>query len=155
MIPLKVHLESYPKYQGWIIIVFFGFSALGNWRNGSHGLSLLFFLFAAVGLYPILFLGPVEMNTEFIRVTAILGKWRMNWDEVETLEIFQKPRHQGRAMVLHGANKRLAIPGTMLWATKDEKQGIEFFDAQVKSRNIEIKPTRRAAFQMSKNTKVR
>ncbi len=138
--------------MGWVCIVFFGLSAISSWRNGSHGLSLFFLFYAGIGLYPLLFLGSLEMNTEFIRVTTILGRWQINWDEVETLEIFPK---KGCDMVLHGNNKRLAIPGTMLWAKQDEKQMIEFFDAQIKSRKIEIKRTQRAAFQMSKNTKVK
>ena len=145
-------MADWLKHIVWLDFAVFGLFTILSWRDGARGASLVFIFFIGLGIFLLLFLGPLEMNDKFIRHTVPLGCWQMDWDEVEKIEVAPK---EGGDMVLHGKDKRMAIPGTTLWSGKEKERMIEFFNAEVKKREIKTERTKRAAFQMSKNTKTR
>ena len=150
--PLRVELAIWIKWLAWFDIALFGLAALLSQRDGFPG-WWIFLFFVAGGIFLLLILGPIEMNDKFIQHTSPLtGRCRMEWDEVEKVEIAPK---EGGDMVLHGQGKRLAVPGINLWSAKGKEQMVELFNAQIEKRGIPIERTVRAGVQTSKDTRRR
>lgn len=151
---LRVKLTVGIKWLGWLDIAFFGLCAFFSWRDEFPAWPV--FIFFASGGALLLFIdGSVEMNEQFIRNTMLLfGRWQMNWDEIERIEI--QPGHGGMGdMVLHGQDKRLAIPGINLWSGESKEQMIKLFNSQIETLGITKETTVRAGLQLSKNTRLR
>lgn len=74
----------------------------------------------------------------------------MKWNEVQYVEIDS----QGGSMVFVGENKKLAVNGPTLWSGKDKLDLARLMSAQLERYDIEIRPTEKAMFRLSRNTKV-
>lgn len=77
----------------------------------------------------------------------------MKWDEVKKIE----NDIQGGGLVFYAAdrNKRIAVvPGPGFWSGSDKQNMLKLLSEEIDKRQIELKHTPRAAYTMSKNTKV-
>ncbi len=85
MTPLRVNLVNWLKDIVWLDFAVFGLFTFLSWRDGARGASFVFLFFIGLGIFLLLFLGPLEMTDKFIRHTTPLGCWQMGWDEVKKI----------------------------------------------------------------------
>ena len=158
MKPLRVALQS-PNYKpvGWMGIVFFSFCCMGAFSTGDWWASLGFLGFVSLGAFLVLAEEVVEVgaDSEGVWQTTKSARYEIKWSEVSKIEFAaQSDIAQSMAIVLHGADKKLALFGPAQWNSEGREPMLEFIDSQIKAWNIPCEQTKRAAVQMSKDTKV-
>jgi hypothetical protein len=138
------------KVVGWVCVAFSIFCSAGALYAGDHRSSLFLLGFVALGGFIILSSGSMQMDSDSIRYYLPLRSYRLEWNEVQSIEIDS----QGGSMVFVGENKRLAVNGPTLWTGKAKFDMSRLIAAQIDRYGIEIRPTEKAMFRFSKNTKV-
>jgi hypothetical protein len=141
------------KAIGWVCIVFFLFCAVASYSAGQGSVSPFFLLFVALGVFLILITGELSMSSEEIIYTTPLAKYQMKWDEVKKVEIDL----QGGGLVFYAndRNKRMAVLGPGYWSGPDKQNLAKLLSDEMEKRQIPMEQTPRAAYTMSKNTKVK
>ena len=144
--------HTFYKFAGWIGVLFSVFCTVMSWRANTGYLPLLFLVFGLIGFYIILVSGRMETDSKSIRFYSHLGKYEMNWNEVEYVEI---DRQMGN-IVFFGKNKVLQTIGPMGWTGKKERlEMATFLFGQIKNFEIDVRQTEKAMYRLSKNTKVK
>lgn len=139
------------KVVGWAGVAFAFFCTVGAWNGGARPTSLLFLGFGALSSYLILGSGSMHVDSDFIRYYLPLRSYQMKWSEVQYIEIDR----QGGNMVFVGENKKLAVNGPAVWFGRDRFDAGQLIAAQIDRYGIELRPTEKAMFRLSRNTKVR
>jgi len=147
------------RILGWIVVVFMLFCAIMAWRAdrgrasaSTHAFVVLLFLtFVAMGIYLLLTAGSVEVTGETISYRSPVALYQINLSEVTYIEIDRS----GHSIVFCGENKRLAALGPMYWSGSDKKRILNWLGGETDKRGIEIRPTEKAMYRFSKNTRVR
>jgi hypothetical protein len=137
------------KVVGWLGVAFFLFCGVAASRAGDGGTSLWFFVLLLPGVYLILSSGSMQVDSDSVRYHLPLRSYQIRWNEVQYMEIDKT----GSKMVLGGGNKRLAMIGPYLWSNKNKNRMLQFIGEQVDKYGIQIRPTEKAMFRLSKNTK--
>jgi len=108
-------------------------------------------VFILMGLALATCTSELRVDVSEIRVMNIWGTERISWQEIRSVEAAQG----GGALVFVGPNKQLVLMGLSYWSGKDKALLIELVMAQIRTRRLEPKVTRKALFRTSKNTRIR
>lgn len=142
---------TYVKVVAWISLVFFLSCAIGALASKQADAAPWFLLFVPVGLYMLLFSGPVEMDYEKIRYNTPWAHYEILWREVSRIEIDA----QGGNIAFIGEGKQLCAIGPGFWSGEDKVQMLMMLESQTKKGGIRVDETPKAMFKLSKNTKVK
>jgi hypothetical protein len=132
----------------WLLFLLMGMSSL---LAGHEKTALLGMALAVPGVLMVLGSGSVEMNKDSITKSTAIGDSRIAWDEVTEIEIGL----DGARLVFIGRNKRLVALGPVFWSGEDTGQMLRLFAAQVETRDIDVKRTRKVIWRRNKNTKIK
>jgi hypothetical protein len=132
----------------WLLFLLMGVSSL---LAGHEKTALLGMALAVPGVLMVLGSGSVEMNKDSITKSTAIGDSRIAWDEVTEIEIGL----DGARLVFIGRNKRLVALGPAFWSGEDTGQMLRLFAAQVETRDIDVKRTRKVMWRRNKNTKIK
>ena len=141
------------KVIGWIGIAFFLFCAVASYLAGQEEVSPFFLCFVAMGIYLILATGQLSMNSEEIIYMTPLAKYQMKWGEVEAVEMDLK--RGSLVFYSDNRNKCLAVLGPHYWSGDEKYAMSRFLSKEMEKHQIKPKVTAKAAFKMSKNSKVK
>jgi hypothetical protein len=136
---------------GWVCVALFLLGSIAAGRAGARSAALIFLGFVALGSYLILSCGSMQVDSDSIRYYLPLRIYQIKWNEVQYIEIDS----QGANMVFVGENKKLAVNGPMFWTGKDKLDMGKLISTQMDRYGIELRPTEKAGFRLSRNTKVR
>ena len=139
------------KVVGWGGVAFAFFCMAGAWNAGARPTSLLFLGFGVLSSYLILSSGSMQVDSDFIRYYLPLRSHQITWNEVQYIEIDRG----GGSMVFVGDNKKLAVNGPAVWSGRDRFDVSQLIATQIDRYGIELRPTEKAMFRLSRNTKVR
>jgi len=143
--------HTFIKIVGWINILFCAFFAVMSWRAGATpGVSFIFVFFITLGVYLVLASGDMEADSESIRLNLSLAKYRINWSDIEYIEVDQ----QYGNMAFFGNGKVLNIIGPAGWSGNEKQEMINFIFHRIDELGIEVRQTQKAMFRLSKNTKI-
>ena len=155
MKPLRIELLPWLSHSGTAGLAFFSFCAGGSLLSGAWGLALLFGGFVWLSAFLLRMLGPIEADMEGIWQTTPSGRHEMKWSEITRIEVAPDPQNTGSSdIVLHGRDKRMALPGPAMWRAQGRDEMSAFIASQVSAWSIPREQTLHAAFQTSKNTKI-
>ena len=76
-------------------------------------------------------------DTAGVHHRTLLRRRSLLWEHVQWIEL----RKDGRQLVFFGEGAPLTIPGPARWPEKKRKQLIEFLQAEVEYRQIEMRPS--------------
>lgn len=138
------------KVLGWIVVAFCVFAIVGSWNAGAYNASLLFLVFAGLGVYLILGSGSMHLDSDYITYHLPLRSYQIKWNEVRHIEIDAG----GGNMVFAGDDKRLAVIGPAFWSGKDKIYLHKYMNEQLDKYNLEVRVTAKAMFRLSKNTRL-
>ena len=150
----KIFTVKHTTYKviGWMNLLLFTLCTAVSWKVGTGYIPLVFLFFVLLGLYVIWATGHMEADSISIRFYSHFGKYEINWDEVEYIEMDK----QAGNIVFFGKNKVLQTIGPTGWTGKKEKlEMINFLFGQIENRKIEVRQTEKAMYRLSKNTKVK
>ena len=131
-------------------VAFGVFGIVGSLNAGAYGASLIFLLFAALGVYLILGSGSMHLDADFITYHLPLRSYQIKWNEVRYIEIDAG----GGNMVFAGDGKRLAVVGPAFWSGKDKIYLHKYMNEQMDKYGIDVRVTAKAMFRLSKNTRL-
>ena len=137
------------KLIGAIGFIAFGFFAFITFAPSKILTTLVLLLFALWGVYLFIAYGSTKMDAQKITHTSWLGKFEIQWDEVEAI----KADSLGNNIVFAGKNKQLVIPGFSMWSGRDKGEMISLYRSALESRALQVHDIMLAAFAISKNTK--
>lgn len=139
------------KIISWACIAFFLLCSFITMSTNQYLVSIFFLLFVALGVYLLLTSGELNMSSEEIISITPIGKYRMLWEEVETIELDSKKSN----LVFFSENrsKRIAVIGPLYWYGSDKQRLSELLSEQVQKYRIPIKRSIFAGYITSKNTR--
>jgi hypothetical protein len=157
--PLKDH-ALFPNLNinistSWIVRVIYlvgiaFFLGMAVWVQISTQIIGIAVFFAAFALLEFLALllsfSTLQINYESVVMTAFYGVYKINWDEVKTIET------NGIIIALFGENKR--FPMHLGMAGKERVEFSGFLENLIQQRQIEVKPLS-SRWMTHKNTKIR
>jgi len=117
----------------------------------AYWTALFFLISANLCLVPLLRVGPLEMNEEYIRIRLAVGCFEIAWDEIEWIEINDFETF----MVLHGENKKLLIYARSLWRGREKDDVYRLFRHQIEDRELKVVESEKVQWQLSKGTRVK
>lgn len=132
------------------MLVFAGF-AVGAWLSGEWYVSPVFVLFAAWALLEFASLGDVELDAEGVTHSTLRGRYGIAWREVERIETDPMGAH----VLLEGDGKRLVLPGPTYWPRAVKAAFVTGLRRAVELHEIPRSESPRAAYLLSKNTRLR
>lgn len=97
-----------------------------------------------------LFPSSVEADMDSIGKKTWLGRYKIRWDEIERMEHTRGLTN----FVFYAEHKRLVVPGPATWSGGNGEELVEYLQAQIAERQIEVKVTFWADYKWSKNVKV-
>lgn len=142
--------HTYSKVVGWAGLAFCLFLTVSAWRAADLFLFLVSLGFLAMSCYVILTTGSMEVDSDSVRYYLPLRSYQIKWTDVKYIEVDRN----GASMVFVGENKKLSVNGPKLWTGNDKLDMAELIGTQIDSHGIEIRPTEKAMFRLSRNTKV-
>jgi hypothetical protein len=143
-----------PKLSANLLLRGRAVESKGNCPASTSLVPMIFFLlFVALSVFLILVIGELSMSSEEIIYTTPLAKYQMKWGEVKKVEIDL----QGGGLVFYAndRNKRMAVLGPGYWSGPDRQNLAKLLSDEMEKRQIPTEQTPRAAYTMSKNTKVK
>jgi hypothetical protein len=116
--------------------------------SSQYLVSLLFAVFAAIGLYLGMVSGTYVIDQESLSLDTRLGRWRMEWSEVTSAQ------YGGMGtLVLIGAGKRFALAPPGWWPRLRREEAYRFVLDQLARHQIVPSRSRIADYLWMKNTR--
>lgn len=146
--PLRV-TDRMNAVTGWVGLIFSAVIVVLAFFQGKLIIAFLFVPLLVLGTTKVLFSGAVEMDAEAVTRTNRLGRYRMEWEEIEWVETTVR----GTPMVFRGDAKQLVIPGPRLWTGTDREEIGEWLQMQLAEYQIEVRRLAWVDFKWSRNTR--
>ncbi len=118
----------------------------GNWLPAGIFLAL-----SAISFLMLVSWGVTQFNADGVERFTLFGAWRIPWCKVTSIEIDPL----STAIVLVGENRRLSIPGPVLWSGGGKKAALAVLLGQAGLRCIPLRRTMRALVLRSNNTRIK
>ncbi len=152
-IEFPIVLKINPIFRGLLGFGVFFFAAMAVlcWWQTLWGGFLFFGGITIYSVYTITQLGIVELDENIIRYRPWNQEFEILWEEVASVEFDQG----GNAIVFHGPDKQLSIPGLMLVKKQPKEQAIALLNSQIRSRQIQHTSSWKAMFRLQRNTQIR
>ena len=144
----RIDMHSY-RWVGYGTVAFFSVCCVGAAASAQYWPSVVFAIFAFVGLYIGLGAGSFTANSEGIAYESRLGKWRILWTEITSAE-----HSTLGTLVLRGGNKRFVLTPPTWWPRSVRPEAIRFVSEQLTGRRITPQLSKTADYQRMKNTRV-
>lgn len=135
--------------MSWVGLVFSAVIVALALFQGKLITALMLVPLLVLGMTQVLFSGAVEMDAEAVTRTNRLGRYRMEWEEIEWVETTVR----GTPMVFRGDTKQLVIPGPRLWTGTDREEMGKWLQVQLAEHQIEVRRLAWADFKWSRNTR--
>lgn len=128
----------------WFGLALFLVCSLVSWINGELIATLFFLFFVALGVLMLAIAVRVEINRDAIIVNSIFTKYRIAWNEIESVET------GSWVCVFHGkGKKRLVVPTS--WSGQQAASTFGFVDKQIALLGIKVTNGLLADYKIHKN----
>ena len=136
---------------GWFFFAFCVLSAVFSFqtRTGNLTISAFFAVFSLLGIYLVLAETTFSADSVCLRTRSFFGKSRLNWDEVQKVEIGRG----GQSLFFDAGQKRLVLGGPATWRKRNRAEMMTFLKAECAQRNLEWRFTVATPFFGSKNVR--
>ncbi len=141
-------VNSY-RIIGTVCVLFFGGCSVGAFLSRQYPPIAIFAFFVLLGLYMIISTGNFEVSDTFVTHRNLFGTFRMSWAEVQKIELGT----QG-AIILHGENKRFALPTPAMWSGKQKPEAFGLFCRAIDQLGVVRYPSNTADYKIHKNVRL-
>jgi hypothetical protein len=122
----------------WLGALFFLFITTISWTQGDYSAAFVLGGFAGLNLVmAIASRGSIRLSHEDIMIHGIFGRYRIRWDEVQTIEI----THDYSMIAFLNPHKRLVL--ALKYAGSNKAEVLECVLRSAKHRNISVQMTSR------------
>jgi hypothetical protein len=132
--PFKVGYHWGIKIMAWCCLIFSVWVMTELYKEISVSSTLIlpaiFFMVSGLGIYH--FSKHIEMDTEKIKVNDWFGQKEIEWAKIQRIE------YRNSVLVFYSDRKKLQITGPTNWAGNDKQNMLDFLNAQIEYRQIEI-----------------
>lgn len=134
--PLRASYHWSIKVMAWGCLVFSAWVMWSLFKEG--GISSIMWLpgifFVAGGFAIYHFSQYVEMSSNAIGVVSWLGRKEMKWSEIQGIKL----KGMTELIFLNGDKQKLRVTGPVNWFGGNKEKMIDFLEAQIDQRQIEI-----------------
>ena len=153
---LEVGLIAY-QVIGLVAVVFGGGAFLGAFLDHQYGVSVLFVVFAVLGIYIILAVGRYTLDEVGITHRNFFGTYRMLWGEIRKIEIGRsgiEATDSAGALLLLGDNKQFSVAQPSAWSGPQKTKALALLSKKIAESGVTPVETYWAAFKGHRNVKV-
>jgi len=153
---LEVGLISY-QVIGLVVGVMGGGAFLGAFLDHQYGVSVLFVVFAVMGIYVILAVGRYTLDEVGITNRNFFGTYRMLWGEIRKIEIGRsgaEATYSAGALLLLGDNKQFSVAQPSAWSGPQKTEALALLSKKIAESGVTPVETTMAAFKSHRNVKV-
>jgi len=153
---LEVGLISY-QVIGLVVGVMGGGAFLGAFLDHQYGVSVLFVVFAVMGIYVILAVGRYTLDEVGITNRNFFGTYRMLWGEIRKIEIGRsgaEATYSAGALLLLGDNKQFSVAQPSAWSGPQKTEALALLSKKIAESGVTPVETYWAAFKSHRNVKV-
>jgi hypothetical protein len=153
---LEVGLISY-QVIGLVVVVVGGGAFLGAFLDHQYGVSVLFVVFAVLGIYIILVVGRYTLDEVGITNRNFFGTYRMLWGEIRKIEIGRSgvdTTYSAGALLLSGDNKQFFVAQPSAWSGPQKTEALALLSKKIAESGVTPVETAWAGFKSHRNVKV-
>ena len=153
---LEVGLIAY-QVIGLVGVVVFGGASLGAFLDHQYGPSVLFVVFAVLGIYVILAVGRYTLDEVGITHRNFLGTYRMLWGEIRKIEIGRGgygTEYSAGALLLSGDNKQFSVAQPSAWSGPQKTEALALLSKKIAESGVTPVQSIMAAYKRHRNVKV-
>lgn len=136
---------------GWTGVSFFGYGVIQAIQQSDLLIALVQLAPLGVCLSFLVGWGITEVGPEQVCRYTMSGRWAIAWEDVRWIEMDLLDA----VIVLCGDDRRLVIPGPLVWNYFGKKEAMALLLAQAEHRCIPLRRSVLALFKLSRNTRRR
>ncbi len=147
--PIRADL-LYARIFGAAAVALFTLASWLSWRAGEGVASIVFLVFAALGLYLMLGSGHVAADDGMISIDSLLGRHELAWQRVHEVE-----GSGYGTLVLHAGQARLVVPPPMLWSGPGKQALRALVVRQLRDRGLTVRRSHMADYRRHRHVRVK
>lgn len=135
---------------GWLVITLCGACAIGAYLSNEKIPAYAFLVISLLGFYLVLGSGIYKVDANDVIHSSKFGRYGIGWHEIEKVEM-----GSSGTLILHGPEKRFAIPPPNWWSGPNVEKARELLVQKIEEREIVIHSSRVADYKYHKNVRLK